>query len=177
MSPLILFVGDSITHGMDWASKIDFAEVKNIAVPGYLTDDVRAQLSEIKRINPKVISMLIGTNDFGNTDVDRTGTDVGQRISEIIRSILDSSDTTQIVISSILPRDFRFAGRIRAANRIVSSVTHDRITYLDCWPALSHNENLRPEFLLTDGFDVHLNSAGYEAWSKVLVPTLKKRFV
>jgi len=177
MSPLILFVGDSITHGTDWASKIDFAEVKNIAVPGYLTDDVRAQLSEIKRINPKVISMLIGTNDFGNTEVDRTGADVGQRISEIIRSILDSSETIHIVSSSILPRDFRFADRIRTANRIISSVTHDRITYLDCWPALSHNENLRPEFLLTDGFDVHLNSAGYEAWSKVLVPTLKKRFV
>ena len=28
MKPLILFVGDSITHGTDWASKIDFAEVK-----------------------------------------------------------------------------------------------------------------------------------------------------
>jgi len=174
MKSQILFIGDSITHGTDWASRIDFADVQNIAVPGYSTDDVQAQLNEIKHINSQVVCILLGTNDFGNPELDRTGEEVGQRVVEIVKSILNNSQVAHIIVSSILPRDIRFTDRIRTANGVISSLAHDRMTYLDCWPALSGNDSLLPEFLLEDGFDVHLSDAGYEAWSKLLVPALKR---
>jgi len=46
---MILFVGDSITHGTNWDEWIDFADTQNISVPGYSTDDVLNQLSDFQK--------------------------------------------------------------------------------------------------------------------------------
>lgn len=172
MTSRILCIGDSITHGTNWSTKIDFAEVENIAVPGYSTDDVLGQLRTVNLNNYQVISLLIGTNDFGNIELDRTGDDVGRRVLELINQIIKGSSETQIVVTSILPRDLRFTERIQIANNLISSYSHDRITYLDCWGVLANENYLRPEFLLKDGFDVHLNESGYVAWAELLLPEL-----
>lgn len=177
MTSKILFIGDSITHGTNWPSKIDFAEVENIAVPGYSTDDVLEQLGTVDLSTFQIVSLLIGTNDFGNIELDRTGEDVGSRVCEVIDQIIKGSSGTKILVNSILPRDLRFTERIHTANKIISSHSHDRITYLDCWGALANENYLRPEFLLEDGFDVHLSEDGYEAWAAILLPVLKRSLI
>lgn len=169
----ILFVGDSITHGTNWANFIDFAEVINIAVPGFSTDDVKAQIDEVALLNPEIVSLLVGTNDFGNPEINRTGEDVGARVAEIIRLIADRLPHAELVINSILPRDIAFSDRIHCANSIISSQLNGRAKYLDCWPALSLENHLNPAYRLEDGFDVHLSEAGYKAWAQVLIPVLK----
>ena len=58
---MILFLGDSITHGTHWSRWLDFVPVQNEAVPGFTTDDVANQLQELGDLNPAVISLLIGT--------------------------------------------------------------------------------------------------------------------
>lgn len=177
MNSKILFIGDSITHGSDWSANIDFAQVENIAVPGYSTDDVLEQLSTVDLNGFQVISLLIGTNDFGNIELDRTGEDVGKRVIGVIDQIIKGSENTRIVVNSILPRDLCFTERIQAANKIISTYSHDRVSHLDCWGALASENYLCPEFLLEDGFDVHLNEAGYDAWASVLVPVLKRSLI
>lgn len=177
MASNMLFIGDSITHGSDWSAKIDFAHVENIAVPGYSTDDVLEQLGTVNLNDYQVVFLLIGTNDFGNIELGRTGEDVGKRVIEVIDQIIKGSSNTQIVVNSILPRDLRFTERIQIANSHFSSFSHERITHLDCWGALASENYLRPEFLLQDGFDVHLNEAGYDAWASVLVPVLKRSLI
>jgi lysophospholipase L1-like esterase len=174
MSDKVLFIGDSITHGTDWAKFINFAAVENIAVPGFLTDDVLAQMVQIREINPKVISMLIGTNDFGNIEIDRTGEDTGERVLQIINEILNELPEVKIVVSPILPRSAAFTQRIQTANKIVTSFIHERVSYLDTWQVLAEDDYLRPEFLLQDGFDAHLSDEGYLAWAGVLIPELNK---
>ena len=169
----LLFVGDSITHGHDWSAQIDFANVENIAVPGFTTDDVLGQVNDISRIEPDVISLLIGTNDFGNVLLDRTGEDVGDRVISIIIAIKKALPNSKIVVNSILPRSIEFSERIHTANSVIKSLNSVEFNYLDCWPALSENDFLNPNFLLDDGFDVHLSAAGYQAWAQVLLPVLK----
>lgn len=171
---MILFVGDSITHGTNWSDVVDFEEVLNIAVPGFSTDDVNNQLKELVQYNPKVISLLIGTNDFGNPEINRTGQDVGMRVLGIVNAIVSELKTTKVVVNSILPRGAIFTDRIKVANKIISSYQHSHIKYLDCWGALSSEGHLRDEYLLQDGFDVHLNQEGYEAWQSLLIPELRK---
>lgn len=170
---MILFVGDSITHGTDWSKNIDFAEVRNIAVPGYSTDDVLVQLPEIVEIDPQIISLLIGTNDFGNVLLDRAGEEVGQRVNTIIQEITAALPEVKLVANSILPRGLAFTNRIRIANSAISELLNKQVTYLDVWPALSKDNFLNPMYLLEDGFDVHLNEDGYDAWAGQLIPVLK----
>lgn len=170
---MILFVGDSITHGTNWGDWIDFADTQNISVPGYSTDDVLNQLSNIAEIKPDVISLLIGTNDFGNPDLNRSGEEVGTRVLGIINQIQIDNPKVQMIVNSILPRSEVFADRIKIANKIISSDINVSVTYLDCWPALSVGDQLRDEYLLVDGFDVHLSDAGYAAWRTILIPALR----
>jgi len=171
---VILLVGDSITHGTDWSNWIDFSPFENIAVPGFATTDVEKQLKQIAARNPAVVSLLIGTNDFGNPTLKRSAEEVADKIYEIIAVLLDSLPEVRIVLCSILPRGAEFSDQITLANGLISKFEHERFTYLDCWPALANGAALKSDFLLVDGFDVHLNSAGYEAWASVLVPELRR---
>jgi len=173
---VILFVGDSITHGTDWSNWIDFAPFENVAVPGFTTTDVENQIEQIVAINPSVISLLIGTNDFGDPTVNRSAREVADKIDEIVSTLLERLTDVRIVGCSILPRGAEFSNRITLANGFISKFEYERFTYLDCWPALADGVELKSEFLLADGFDVHLNSAGYEAWASVLVPELRRMF-
>lgn len=170
---MILFVGDSITHGTNWSEWIDFSEVSNISIPGYLTDDVFLQLPEIAKLKPKVISLLIGTNDFGNPEVNRSGEEVGERVASIISRIISENNDVELVVNSILPRSFPFTERIKIANGIIAAAAGDRVKYLDCWPYLEDSDQLKDEYLLDDGFDAHLSEAGYAAWRSALLPVLK----
>ena len=173
---MILFVGDSISHGTDWSKWIDFSRIENVAVPGFTTTDVENQLEQIVSRNPSIISLLIGTNDFGDPTVNRSAREVADKIAEIVLTLLDRLPKVRIVACSILPRGAEFSNRITLANGLVSKFEHERFTYLDCWPVLANGAELKSEFLLADGFDVHLNSAGYEAWASVLVPALRRFF-
>jgi len=171
---MILFVGDSITHGADWSKWINFVPFKNIAVPGFTTTDVEDQLEQIIAINPSIISLLIGTNDFGDVTINRSPNEVAARIDLIVSTILDRLPKVQILMCSILPRGADFSDRSILANVLISKLEYERFIYLDCWSALSNGTRLNPEFLLADGFDGHLNSAGYDVWASVLVPELRR---
>ena len=171
--PTVLFVGDSITHGTNWAKYIDFASVENIAVPGFSTDDVNAQIDFITRSAPDLISLMIGTNDFGNPDLNRTAEDVGARVSAIIQAIHNNLPSSKLIVNSIAPRGKDFSARIQTANEIIQSACKGAIEYLDLWPALSVDNWLKPEYLLQDGFDVHLSDSGYAAWREALFPRIK----
>lgn len=173
---MILFVGDSITHGTDWSNWIDFSPFENVAVPGFTTTDVEDQLERIVAVNPSVITLLIGTNDFGDVTINRSAEEVVTRVDVIVSTLLDRLPKVQILVCSILPRGAEFSSRITLANEFISKFEHERFTYLDCWPALANGAELKSEFLLADGFDVHLNPAGYEAWASVLAPELRRMF-
>ncbi|MCU1526728.1 MAG: hypothetical protein JWP75_491, partial [Frondihabitans sp.] len=60
----LLFLGDSITQGGDWASWFPDDEVVNLGVGGDTTADVQARLDEVVEASPDSIVLLIGTNDF-----------------------------------------------------------------------------------------------------------------
>ena len=173
MAKKILFVGDSITHAGDWLTSIDFAQIENIAIPGYNTDDVQAQMEIIEKSAPDAISLLIGTNDFSNPELDRSGEDVGERVVDIIKSILNRVSDAPIVVTSILPRGLQYSDRIIMANNVIRNFYHARVTHLDSWKSLSLNNYLNPAYWLDDGIDVHINELGYEVWKELLIPKLR----
>ena len=179
----IVFAGDSITASGNWEKVIDFADVENFAVPGGSTDGLLAVIPEIVASSPDVISVLIGTNDFGNPEINREGADVGARVIAIVNEFKAQASSAQIILHSILPRGVEATGvdlrpRVIAANDFIKANLPAGIEFIDLWPIFVAPDgiSLADQFVMTDEpiLRLHVNENGYREWITVLLPKLQR---
>jgi lysophospholipase L1-like esterase len=169
----VVFAGDSISASANWDVLVPGAQTVSVAVPGFTTKDLRAQLPEIIALAPDVLALLIGTNDLGG--LDRDPDDIADDITIIIENLRQALPTTRIVLNSIMPRDAFWTESITRINaRLAKLADEQGVRYVDTWSALASPDamGLDPRYLLDDGFDVHLNHLGYAAWQAVLEPAI-----
>lgn len=179
----IVFAGDSITASGSWADVIDFAEVKNFAVPGGSTDGLIAAIPEIVASEPNLISVLIGTNDFGNPEINREGADVGARVIAIVNEFKVKLPSAKIILHTILPRGLEASGvdlrpRVIEANNYIKANVPNDIELIDLWPLFvaADGLSLADQYVMTDEpiLKLHLNENGYREWITVLLPILQR---
>ncbi len=179
----IVFAGDSITASGSWADVIDFAEVKNFAVPGGSTDGLHAAIPEIVASEPNLISVLIGTNDFGNPEINREGADVGARVIAIVNEFKVKLPSAKIILHTILPRGLEASGvdlrpRVIEANNYIKANVPNDIELIDLWPLFvaADGLSLADQYVMTDEpiLKLHLNENGYREWITVLLPILQR---
>jgi lysophospholipase L1-like esterase len=179
----IVFAGDSITASGNWADVIDFAEVENFAVPGGSTDGLLAAIPQIVASKPDLISVLIGTNDFGNPEINREGADVGTRVIAIINELKAKSPTARIILHSILPRGIEASGvdlrpRVLEANYFIKAHLPSDVEFVDLWPIFVAPDglSLADKYVMADEpvLRLHLNEDGYREWITVLLPRLQR---
>ena len=179
----IVFAGDSITASGNWEKVIDFADVENFAVPGGSTDGLLAAIPEIVASSPDVISVLIGTNDFGNPEINREGADVGARVIAIVNEFKAQAPSAQIILHSILPRGVEATGvdlrpRVIAANDFIKANLPAGIEFIDLWPIFVAPDGLSMavQFVMTDEpiLKLHINENGYREWITVLLSKLQR---
>jgi len=182
----IVFAGDSITASGNWADAIDFAEVQNVAVPGGSTDGLLAAIPEIAAANPDLISVLIGTNDFGNPEINRQGADVGSRVLAIVNELKTQSPNAQIILHTILPRGLEASGvdlrsRVIEANEFIKTNLPTGIEFIDLWRLFVAPDglSLADEYVMSDEpvLKLHINEKGYRKWITVLLPTLQRMVI
>lgn len=178
-----MFAGDSITASGNWEKVIDFADVENFAVPGGSTDGLLAAIPEIVASSPDVISVLIGTNDFGNPEINREGADVGARVIAIVNEFKAQAPSAQIILHSILPRGVEVTGvdlrpRVIAANDFIKANLPAGIEFIDLWPIFVAPDGLSMavQFVMTDEpiLKLHINENGYREWITVLLSKLQR---
>ena len=179
----IVFAGDSITASGNWAEVIDFAEVENVAVPGGSTDGLLAAIPQIVASKPDLISVLIGTNDFGNPEINREGSNVGARVIAIIDELKAKLPNSRIILHSILPRGIEASGvdlrpRVIEANDYIKAHLPSDIEFVDLWPIFVAPDglSLADEYVMSDEpvLKLHLNDEGYREWITVLLPRLQR---
>jgi lysophospholipase L1-like esterase len=174
----VLFLGDSITYGWHrWAQKL-FDErygprAANFGVDGDRIEHVlwRIENGELDGIKPKVIVLLIGTN---NSNVD-DGTLIAAGVKNLIDQIHKRTPTSKFLVLSIFPRakpdDKKQMPRIDQANPLIAKLDNGTtVRVLD----------LRPEFVGPDGKlkadlfhdQLHPNAAGYQVWADTMQPVL-----
>lgn len=179
----IVFAGDSITAFGNWVKAIDFAEVENVAVPGGLTDGLVDAIPDIAATNPDIVSILIGTNDFGNPLINRAGLDVGRRVLAIVAEVKEQLPKAKIILHTILPRGIEESGvdlrpRVIEANEFIRSNRPTDIELIDLWPIFvaSDGLSLADEFVMADEpiLKLHINENGYREWITVLLPVLQR---
>src|SRR6185295_13587443 len=105
----LLFLGDSITEGWGnnavWQKNYAPLNAANFGIGGDMTQNVlwRIQNGEIEGISPKLVVLMIGTNNFGLEGHPPDA--VAKGVSTIVQTLRKKLPSSKILLLGIFPRD------------------------------------------------------------------------
>lgn len=168
----IIFLGNSITAGIDWEELFQNPDCKNRGISGDITFGVLERLKEVTEGKPQKVFILIGTNDISRNVPDEVILDNYKRI---IRQIKKESPATKIYFQTVLPVNadippkkshYGKDAHIIAVNEGLKQLGKaEGITVIDLYPHFLKDGRLNKE-LTYDG--LHLNINGYKLWAIIL---------
>lgn len=177
----VLFIGDSITHSWEgegaqvWRSQIGPLRAANLGIGGDRVEVVRwrMQNGELPRHPPRVIVLLIGTNNLADDSVE----DVLEGYRLLVQELLAKYPRVKILQLAIFPRvddwfePFQF--KIPAVNEELAGRANGKGTfYLDLTSSLRAGTPGVPREIMFDG--LHLTPRGYQLWADGMMPLLRK---
>ena len=185
----ILFLGDSITDGWRWGnggSKIwpQLYAPRHGANFGIGYDRIqnvlwRVENGELENISPKVVILLIGTNNTGNEDNSKprnTTPEIIEGISNLVRQIQFRLPQTKILLLGIFPRGQKndpIREQVKAVNAgILKLADDDKIKFLDIGDKFLELDGTLPRDLFPDL--LHPDEKGYQIWADAMEPTLSQ---
>lgn len=173
----IVFIGNSITNGAEWAELFPQKHVKNRGISGDTSEGVYDRLDPIVKGKPAKIFILIGINDISRGIEVET---IVQNMKRIVEKIQNESPKTKIYIQSILPvnPDFgMFKGHqkpqlIKESNQQYQNIAKEyKVNYINLYPHfLEEGTDRMNEKYTNDG--LHLLGEGYLLWSEIIKPYL-----
>jgi lysophospholipase L1-like esterase len=168
----VLFLGDSITEFTAWEDWFPELRTSNRGIGGQTIRDVMARL-ETAIVEPRAVSLLIGTNDLHGLGSSRDVREIARAMRALVERIREMAPSTCLLVNSVMPRSVVFRDRIVELNHTYKAIADDSgSTFIDTWAVLAApNGAIRPE-LSSDG--LHLSSDGYRAWVDVLRPHLAR---
>jgi len=177
----LLFLGDSITEGWGnnavWQKHYGPLHAANFGIGGDTTENVlwRIQNGEIEGLSPKVVVLMIGTNNFGLQG--HQPDDVAKGVTTIVQTLRKKLPTSKILLLAIFPRDEKPGtenrNRIKKVNdQIVALDDKKNVRFLDIGAKLANpdgtlSKEIMPDFL-------HLSEKGYQIWADAMDPLLKQ---
>jgi lysophospholipase L1-like esterase len=165
----VVFLGDSITQGGEWAELFPNLTVKNRGIGGDTTSGVLERLHQVTNGQPSALYINIGTNDLTHGP-DQRDTSYLQ-YKEIIARVQKESPSTRIYLQSLLPRAVYYKAQIEAFNSEIEQLAIEMgVTYIDLYSHfLDHDGSIADEF---SNDELHLNGQGYLLWQSLLGPYL-----
>jgi lysophospholipase L1-like esterase len=184
----IYFEGDSITRRWGASDYPELLDNWNKNFSGWSAEDFgwgadrtqnilwRLLNGELDGVNPKVIVLLAGTNNIGNT-ISSNGDDAKVRdislgLEAIVHVMRNKAQDATIIVTGIFPRNDTMAvmPAIDKINRNLSKLADGKkIRYLDLNPILAD-----PNGKLFDGMmnpdKLHPTVKGYQVWADALKP-------
>jgi lysophospholipase L1-like esterase len=180
----LLFLGDSITALWDktapaiWSRYYAPRRAANFGIGGDRTQHIlwRLDHGELEGIRPKVVVLLIGTNNLGDNSED----EVVEGVEAVVGRLLDRLPGSKVLLLGLFPRgNSREPGRASAAPdprvarlnaRLAGRFDGKAVRFLDIGPAFLDGAgqipaSIEPDFL-------HLSRKGYQIWADAMEPTL-----
>lgn len=169
----IIFLGNSITAGVDWNELLQMDNVKNRGISGDITFGVLERLDEVIEGKPAKVFILIGINDISRNIPDSL---IIGNYRKMVQRIQAGSPKTKIYLQTLMPVNNTFTQfknhynkdeRIAKVNAALKSIAAEyKVTLIDLHPQFLDGEGrLRKDFT-EDG--LHLNAAGYQHWARIL---------
>lgn len=189
----VLFVGDSITQGWEgsgkkvWAERFANWNAANLGIGGDRTQHVLWRITEGKElegINPKVIVMMIGTNNFGGNSP--------AQIAEGVKAILDEfhkqKPNAKVLLLGVFPRSGKGAKDLKdpmvaskdelhpktaAVNALLAKFDDGKtVKYLDIGEKFLDDKGGLPKSTMPDF--LHLSEKGYTIWADAISKTVEE---
>ncbi len=168
----IIFLGNSITAGTDWAKLLDLPQAKNRGISGDITFGVLERLQDVIDGKPAKIFILIGINDISRNIPDSV---ILRNYKTMISRIRKGSKKTKIYFNTLLPVNTAFGkfknhygkdDHILWLNDEIRKFNAKNVRVVDLYPNFTdQDKHLRAE-LTKDG--LHLLPAGYQVWADFL---------
>lgn len=193
----VLFLGDSITDfwrrnqtGMTgstvggkqvWDREFAPLHAANFGISGDRTQHVlwRLQNGELDGINPKVVVLMIGTNNTG-FETDRvtprnTPAQAAEGVRQIVGLLRTKLPQTKILLLAVFPRgdkpDNPQRQQVNQINAIIAKLGDGRnVRFLDIGPKFLTADGTLPADIMPDF--LHPAEKGYEIWAAAIKPTL-----
>lgn len=175
----IVFLGNSITDGGEWAELLSDPRMKNRGISGDVVPGIIERLASVTDGKPAKIFLLIGINDVAaGRSVDK----IASGYEKLVKEIRERSPETRLFLQSVMPIDMReglwknLEGKenmLPELNKRIKAIAEaNGAVYIDLWPALADEEGrLRKEYS-NDG--LHLLGHGYLAWLMELRPYINE---
>lgn len=169
----IIFLGNSLTAGVEWQELLGNPHVRNRGISGDITFSLLARLDEVSQGRPAKVFILIGINDVGMGIPDSIITRNHRRIVQYLKA---TSPHTQIYLQTLLPlnRDFeKFAGQYdkggqiaRVNNGLKEIAQEEHVELIDLHSRFMDATGKLAATFTYDG--LHLTMEGYRHWVSVL---------
>jgi lysophospholipase L1-like esterase len=182
----LLFLGDSITDfwrykGSNvWNQYYVSRHAANFGISGDRTQHVlwRMDYGELDGIKPKVVVLMIGTNNTGKErDSGKTRNTVPETIEgvqAVVRELRVRLPDSKILLLAIFPRgelDNPQRAQVALVNTAIAKLDDGRmVKYLDINPKFLEADGTLPRSIMPDL--LHPNEKGYQIWAEAMEPTL-----
>ncbi len=183
----VLFLGDSITQGWTkapdvWKDHYEKYQPANFGIGGDQTQHViwRIENGELDGINPKVVVLMLGTNNTGT----HTAEEIAAADKKIVQLIRAKLPRTKVLLLAIFPRGPRKDKQGKITDDGVSRMNIIRVVNAEL-AKLDDGKNVQflnindkfldasgkiPDSIMPD--QLHPNAAGYKIWADAMQPTL-----
>lgn len=179
----VLFIGDSITENWEgsgnqaWAKYFAPLNAAEFGISADMTQYVlwRIENGELDGLSPKVVVLLIGTNNIFDYNQD----EIMRGEKKIVQEIRQKLPASKILLLGIFPRggdpkDPQVAvlrSKIKQVNQELSKLDDGHIIrYLDIGNRFLDSNGRIPDNLMPD--KLHPNANGYETWAQAVLPLL-----
>ena len=172
----IVFLGNSITDGGEWAELFNNRHVKNRGISADRSGWLLDRLDPIINGHPKKLFLMIGTNDLA---VGITPEEVAANVEKLLDRFAEESPWTKIYVQSILPvngvdtkakpkNHWKKGAEIIETNKLLETLCEGRknVMYVDVYSALVDEKGMLDKQYTNDG--LHLMGEGYLAWKTVI---------
>lgn len=179
----VAFLGDSITQGWEgsgiaaWQKYFAPLKSANFGFSGDRTQHVLWRLSqgELIAAKPKVVVMMIGTNNIGHGSSNAEQTATG--VKAIVAKIRKESPSTKILLLAIFPRAMEANDPARiavsqATDGFKTAADEKMVFFRDIGKAFVNSDGSMRKSLMPDL--LHLSDFGYELWGRQIIDDVKK---
>ena len=177
----IVFLGNSITDGCEWAELFNNRHVKNRGISADRSGWLLDRLDPIINGHPKKLFLMIGTNDLA---VGITPEEVAANVEKLLDRFAEESPWTKIYVQSILPvngvdtkakpkNHWKKGAEIIETNKLLETLCEGRknVMYVDVYSALVDEKGMLDKQYTNDG--LHLMGEGYIVWRDAVLPYVK----
>lgn len=188
----VYFEGDSITRRWgaldypellaNWKHNFHGWNAADFGWGGDRTQNIlwRLENGELDGVNPKVVVLLAGTNNLGDSsatpgDTQAKADEIAQGLRAIVDAIRTRAPGATLVVMGIFPRndDMKLMATIDRVNQELSKIAvGPRLRYLNINDKLAGRDGRLFEGMMNSRDRLHPTAQGYQVWADALQPVL-----